>query len=1415
MTAVWSAIRGRSVAFALTGVLILALGLRLYGLDWDQGGLFHPDERAILMYVERLEAPGPSDIGKLTSAEESPWNPRWFNYGSLPLYLLKTVEIAVSPVADMDIFDMRIPGRVISALADTAVVGLVFVMARSWYGTRTAVLAALLSALAVIGIQLSHFYAVDTLLTLFVTASVFFATRVARRGRASDAALAGLFAGLAIATKFSAVVLAVPLLAAFAVYAFSGPGEALEPGAPEAARERRRRAVRGIVIAAAVALAAVFVTQPYMFLDFRTFIAHTAEQSKMVRRLVDLPYTRQYIDTPRWYQVWQLATWGLGPVLGTLVWAGFAWAFVHVYRTRRKTELVVLAWLVPYVAITLWFEVKFMRYMLPAVPFMIVFGARLVWNVAGWVQGRLSPRAGKWAVAALLAAVLVPTAHYALAYASIYTRPHPAQSASDWLTAHAGPGDIVLKEHWEEGIPELARFRSQELELYNPDSQAKFERIAEQLALADYLVLYSNRLYATLSRLPERYPASRAYYERLFAGDLGYELVYSAESIPAFAGIAYEDDYFGRGGLEAPVGYEHSSGRVATVGFGWADESFTVYVHPRTLIFKYVGGDSESELAKILVQAAPSTASLGLMLTEEERGAQIAGGTYASIVQLDGSANRWSWIVWLLAMEVIGLAVTPIALFVFRPLAGRGYLLAKLLGLLLVALLAWLLASFDLAGFSRLSVVLSIVAVAVVSGILWVRNAGEVRNFIRRNWRKALPLEALFIAAFVSFLLIRVANPDLWHPFRGGEKPMDFAYLNAVARSTIMPPYDPWFGGGYLNYYYFGQFVVASLIRLTGIAPSVAYNLAVPALFALTVGAAFTVVYALAEGTRRARGLAGPSRGPVYAGIAAAVLVAVAGNVDGLVQLVEGAWGSLSQGDPFPPFDYWRSSRMMAPDSPGNEITEFPFFTFLFADLHAHLIAIPFTLLAVGLAITVFLGAWERGRGRAAEWLAIALLGIAVGVLRVINAWDFPTYLVLAAAAAFFGEVLAGRGQLWRSFAIGIVKTIAVAAIGYVVFLPFHLRFELFNDGIEASKTQTPLWRYLAVHGPFLAVIVSYLVWEAKSAIGEAVRRTGLRPEYLALYVAVPAALFAAVAVFGYATLVFTLGLVLLTATLAFLKYRAEDANSRYFVILAAMLSIAFAIGAAVDVVSVKNDIGRMNTVFNFYLQAWVLFGLATAYILWRLGSAGWLSLKGAPARRVAWLAAIAVLFTATFVYPVLGTRARIADRFDTSFTGVDGMAYMNGTTYREPNAEIDFKYDLDAIRWLQENVKGSPVVLEGLTELYRWGNRVSVYTGLPSVVGWDWHQRQQRVEYSWAVTQRRGDVNRIFTTTDERAALELMREYDVRYVFVGELERQYYPAAGIAKFDRMRDDGLAPVYSNDRVTIYELAPTTSGTIRP
>ena len=258
-----------------------------------------------------------------------------------------------------------------------------------------------------------------------------------------------------------------------------------------------------------------------------------------------------------------------------------------------------------------------------------------------------------------------------------------------------------------------------------------------------------------------------------------------------------------------------------------------------------------------------------------------------------------------------------------------------------------------------------------------------------------------------------------------------------------------------------------------------------------------------------------------------------------------------------------------------------------------------------------------------------------------------------------------------------------------------------------------------------------------------------------------------------------------------------------------ATLLVCAALGVVIglDIFRVEGDIDRMNSVFKLYLQVWVLLALASAYLAWRILRTGVVERTMSVPWARAWGWALALLVLAAAVYPVLGTQDRLRTRFEVLPLTLDGMAYMRAAEYNDPNGTIDLSADYDAIRWLQANVQGSPVVLEGLTPNYRWGGRISIYTGLPSVVGWRWHQEQQRWGYRRAVGERARDVNRIYATRDPSEALDLMRKYNVEYVYLGRLERLYYPAAGLAKFEQDMAHALEQVYSTDQVSIYRLHP--------
>ena len=253
----------------------------------------------------------------------------------------------------------------------------------------------------------------------------------------------------------------------------------------------------------------------------------------------------------------------------------------------------------------------------------------------------------------------------------------------------------------------------------------------------------------------------------------------------------------------------------------------------------------------------------------------------------------------------------------------------------------------------------------------------ETIRWLYETRKKILIWESIFLVTFILFLLIRFYNPDLWHPYRGGEKPMDFAYFNAVIKSTSMPPYDPWFSGGYMNYYYFGYFVVATLIKISGILPEVAYNVSIGIFFAITTSSVFSLVYNLTKSSA-VSGLESVKRmNPTLAGIIGVFFVAVFGNIDGLIQLIQAFWGVLFNHGEIELFDFWRSSRMIPPTGNpiGYAITEFPFFTFLFADLHSHLMAIPFSILILAITFGFMMRSQNEPR-MIPKLIHLAILGL-------------------------------------------------------------------------------------------------------------------------------------------------------------------------------------------------------------------------------------------------------------------------------------------------------------------------------------------------------------------------------------------------------------------------------------------------------
>ena len=1517
-------------------IVIVAFALRLNGIDWDSGYGFHPDERSLYMragcmydllterpgYQQCLKdhpqiQPGLPGVRTLLDFDLSPLNPHWFPLGSVLIYALVLCRSVIELFTDVGALDMRYMGRGLSALADVGTVIMVYVLGRRIYGRLygpwVGLLGAALVAFAVVHVQNSHFFRPETFSAFWVLAVFWAILQVMERRRLRDSLLLGLFTGMAFAPKVSIAPILLPLAVCYYFYLVDlGNGRLI--GVPRRVLEQT---CLHALAAAAVAVTVFFLVTPYGLLNLSNFLGEQAAQTNMANNAGLWPFTIQYVGTPAFlYQFKQTAVWGLGPPLGLVAWASIIFTAILAWQGSfaRRGDILILAWVIPSILLLESFEVRFQRYYFALIPFMVLLGSRmLLWgpfyvqSIMGgtgrprrlamtsadresvislgsrvWSYFRYDPTGQRCLLAAawtLVCVVMGSTIIYSLAFQNIYLNPHPAVTASQWINANVPPGTpIVSDNHWDEFVPELYPYDVWQFPAYEPDGVGKMAELGGWLANAEYVVFYSQRPYVSVASDPERFPLTLEYYRQLFGGELGYQIERAFGSHLSFLGITVRDDPFERTGLPRPGRWASSSEMaLSSPGFafnwGYADDNVVGYDHPTVMVFRNVEHLPAETLVSRLV-LSDTDGIEELKFPEAELARQQEGGTWSDLFDRNSIANQAPALVWLLVIEFIYLITLPLCFFLCRPLADRGLVLARLVGLLAVAYLAWIVVSLGLMDFSLAVILLGMAVVAALSGIVVALQWRQMWEFVRARWQLLVVAEAIFLAAFVAFAIIRALNPDLWHPFRGGEKPMELAYFNAVIRSTLLPPYDPWFAGGYLNYYYWGYFILAIPTRLSGIVPTTAFNLAVPLLFALTVTGAYSVVYNLAEGFRRGlRPVRSPfvdvarveadseyagdyvvnpvhqfSRGerairsPVTAGLTGALFVAVIGNLDGTIQLVQGVWGKVTGASAnVLPFDFWRSSRML-PNSESVEanpfafwlwgtagsqpevswhITEFPFFSFLFADLHAHMIAIPFTILVIGLSLNFAAG--FRRLGWAWDGIALLGLGVALGSLWLINSWDYPSFLLLALAmaaiAAYSAWDLLKLRVTW-----GMGLSVILVAVSLVAFLPFHQSVETFGTGLEVTRWRTPLVNFLGIHGLFLVVIGVFLAWQARRPlfviVGESLRLRYLDvatetdayrqsfQRWLRVLFWMGVALTTLFAAAGYFTVAVMMVFLTLTCLVAWDSMTGRERGQLYGIFPLVLTALALGLIIGVDLVRVEDDIGRMNTLFKYYLEAWVLLALASAFFLWRM----WYDNRFRPIPfdvvHLVWFGIVVSLILFSLVYTLLGTQARLADRFNPLPPTLDGTAYMEQAVHWEKEQPIELKWDREAINWLQDNVEGSPVILEAHTEQYHWGGRMANYTGLPTVLGWPWHQIQQRGPYGTEVHSRAADIQLIYTTNDLAEAKAALDNYRVRYVVVGDLERIFYPGEGLGKFDIMAQLGAAAkVFDNGHTSIYLIDP--------
>lgn len=1549
----------RRISFPLLGLILLGgLTLRVWNLNFDRGIGSHPDERSTACFYAPTIAL-PASWAEFWDPQSSPLNPLWdrqrqeprsFTYGHFPLYLgvaMGQLFEQLAPAAQMagvpqptvelmqrgkDSCDaIAVAGRLSIALLDTLTIFFLFLLGKDFFGRAAGLLAAAFYAFAVQAIQLSHFFAMDPASTTFTVLAVWGGTRMLQRRDLSVAFGTGAACGLAIASKFSALpVLGVPAVAALLVIGRAAQ-QSRQDGHTLDGRIAFAASVQ-LMVAWAAALALFFVASPYAVLDWDTFSrAVLVEQGMMVRGVADLPFTRQYRNTPPYlYFIQQQLQWGLGWPLGMVALIGTlsagwmalrtagralrSWfqsrhpgtAVQHWFDDVQLANWVVWSWVFPYFLITGAFLAKFNRYMSPLLPFVLLWGAGAI--VLLWRQGaRPGPAVLlRWGALGLGAVGLLGGIFWSLAYVNgVYHREHTWIQASRWIYANVPPGSVLLWELWDDPLPKSipgeagldpgsAGLLQIDWSPYEEDTFDKYQILKQKLREADWVIYSSKRIYDSVDELPERYPMTTLYYKAMWDGRLGFELAKEVTSPPQLFGFVFDDRK--------------------------ADESFSLYDHPQVTIFRKVRDLDDAEFDALFGRSwekaipyyrgadspfNPFLEALGLgnLPGSEQKGLlnsllQVAGVTTGNAdvgqrpsllldtpIQALPVVDNYRWnrlaseetllaiFCWWAVLTVLGWSAWPLFFGIFRPLRDAGFWFSRTLGWLLGGWLLWLLTSLGLfsntVAFAWLS--LGLVVLAGAGAAALQRRA--LLTFVRAHWRSLLVGEGIFAAALLGFVWIRLQNPDLWQPWFGGEKQMEFAFLNGILRSPSFPPVNPHFAGGFINYYYFGIYLVAYLIKLTGIYAEVSFNLAIATLFALTAVNLFAVAYSAVENGRL-------GRRSWYSGLGAALLaplyVTILGNLDGFAQWVRnlarlqpamiqsalpglselvGAWGGLQQvlsgRAALPDYDFWGPSRVIE-----STINEFPFWSFLFADLHPHLIGIPVSVLFLGLTLALIAGetavertSWKRGVGM------LALFALLLGALASVNLWELPTYFGLGVLALLVSQFRSrGRISWWLTLWIAL----CYAGGAYLLFFPFFQQYvNVGASGIGWVQKPDPLDRWLLVWGFFLFVLLSGLVYLAAGRPGRPPRPAGIeralslfwrryddlprllfwhahlveRPGflYLLLLSALPFALGGALLAWltGWRVLAICLAGLGLGGALLWRRAGTTDAGAALAVLLAVT---GMAILAGTQVVYLKDflngsDYYRMNTLFKFFSQVWVLWGLAAAIVTPRLWRSIWHGAQmGWPAilARGAWLALFVCLVLAGLAYPLLGTPARLDQRMPgwrPAIGTLNGLDFMREGAYSwpDPSHVIELRYEWQALQWVLETIRGNAVILESAeVEYYRaWGTRIASNSGLSGLRGM--HEQEQR--YPEDVGYRDGLHRELWQTSDIVRTQQILEELHIDLVYIGQLERYLHPD-GVRKFEEMAAQGLLELlFQNERAALYarpgRLQSGPDGTLQP
>ncbi len=1190
-------------------------------------------------------------------------------------------------------------------------------------------------------------------------------------------------------------------------------------------------------IAGWVGIAAFYIGQPMAWFDARQFASDIAYQSAMhTTGDVTAWYTLQFNNTiPFFTSLDNLFYPSLDWLTATAVLLGCIYALWRVLSQPNRADIFLCAFVVPAFILLSTFHSKFPRYMLLVLPVMMVLGARFCVDMMRIQPMLYSPEAPwfgpglkRWTRrvgTVFVCAALLCGLCYGFAYIGIYNHPHTLVQATQYLKQKLKPGDQVLVNNVDEGIG-LPGMRDVGFHYAGPpgnDIAAAADYYAKRLKGADYIVFRSKRPYGSTLQNPEQFKAVNQFLRVLFSEQIGFRVDKVITQPPRLLGWEFRVDE--------------------------EDETARIYDHPKVVIFKRNQTLDVNAMTEAIMH--PPDWVQEISASEILR---LRDGAPVFIQPQTFPILRW----WL-ALFVLGWIGFLLLFPLCTALPDRGYGVAKAAGIAVFSWLCWMLASINVAPASGVQFALVLVLLLGAAGVSAFVNRAALAIFFKQRVVLLFSLEVLFIVVWALFLLVRAYHPAAaW-----GEKPMNFSFINAVYRAETFPPEDPWISGEPVNYYYYGHMLFSMAGRAVGLMPEYLFNVGGSSIAALAALGIFSLAYAM---TRRVfLSLLG-----AYLYLFSAPLLSLfqylnyavthkADTVAALSNITAGArtlftWyvtscamylgfrspdvtSNLLEYDRYDLYGnlFWQISRVV-PDTVANE---FPFWTHLFMDFHAHMLVVPFTLVFLTLAYAMLarpLNELDSGRWSGfVFWMALML-----GTVTCTNTWDLPglaIVLMTAAAIKFWRESPIANSKTYIEWTapetwlallrMPIVPVMATLVLSYVLLYPFHFWFESRVNSIGVmgeGQTAPSLYVFWWAHLLLPVVISAVLLAVTRPSGGVSLLRTALFSFGLVVSIAL-ATLITNTNPFGFrpplsetnAPLNYAVvGLFLpFLSVLFFCLWSRKRCVMQTYAILLGFVGLGLSLGIELFYINEGRTppTHRWNTVFKFNLQTWLYFSLfvpVACQLIWQcVGSVG--------KKTGMWFAYLSRFgFVSVYASVLLLT---------TPFTIIAPAVVMfsHGGAYRDARGDIpsldglswlktEHYPDYVLVKWLNRYAPGAPTIAEMPDGWYNQVSRFCTYTGLPGILGWSNHVGERM--HADKTQQRTRDGDRIYLSNNKKEIRNLLDNYQVEYVLFGEMEMNYrrenygrFTSYGPAALDRLESMGdiYQLVYRYDDSSIFRV----------